>query len=467
MLPQIYQEADFACLDAGSRKLRFRGRWIDGGPWERFGFYNAYVVLRRDGAVMKVPAHAGDLVPGSTEDLMATLGALPEDFVDAPASPMSLELDVTYRCSSIGCGGRCFSAQYRSQSPGAAIDTPAIEAVVARFAGAGGRILRFDGGGDPLMHPNVRNGRLPLFARRLALKSTLLTAGDLLTRANLPTLAEAHCYVRVSMDAATEATRAAFHGNCVPLKQVIYQIEQLAAEQERQRTGLPIGATFLLDAANYREVADCALLCRDAGVSHFSVRRVLGPLNLRPSFSLEQLGEIDDRLREAASLGTEKFRVFVPWRPINEPDQNPAAGDFAASRCWQSTFKSVIEPRIDRPGVRGQLCGRYRGGGVGQQMQLPEVFSSEHGDDWLVKWRASFFDYPYRRTQLLHTCSSCIDRGFIELVDRLVEFLGPSIREFDVLHLASDNPRTLEVFPPSTQTPQPLVPVASIIPDQV
>jgi hypothetical protein len=423
-------------IRAGDRLHVFKGRWIEGSPWQRFGLYNCYVVVRSDGRLLKMPAHAGELVPGSTEDLVAALRACGGG---TPQVPMTIEVDPTYRCASRDCGGFCFSAKYRSLAPGASIATNTLKQVIDRFASDGGRVVRFDGGGDPLLHPDVRSGYLVEFAAARGLKTTVLTSGDTLDRANLDRLAASGCYVRVSLNAASDTTRRRFHGNAIALARITRALERLAASSDRMRAGTPIGATYLLAPDNYAEVVDCARLARRVGISHFSVRRILGPSWLRPDLAADEM-RISGLLEQVRQLHSDDFRVAVPWRSLGEPDLSPANRDIQATLCWQSTFKAVIEPDIQPGRVRWQLCGRYRGGGIGQRLAMPALFSLQEGTTWTEKWRESFSAYQVSRQRLLDVCVSCIDRGFILMVDRLFQFVRDAPSDFRVLHLDSPEP---------------------------
>jgi hypothetical protein len=248
------------------------------------------------------------------------------------------------------------------------------------------------------------------------------------------------CYVRVSLNAATENTRARFHGSRVPLARIVANVERLVGILARLGSETPVGVTFLLAPTNHQEVLKCARMVRDAGARHFSVRRILGPTALRPQFSRAQNDEILRLFEEVRCLHSKEFRVAVPWRPVDETDLNPGADDFSAARCWQSTFKAVLEP--DPGGVaRTQLCGRYRGGGLGQRLALPALFSMATGGEWVLRWQRSFTDYPIARDRLLGVCVSCIDLGFIVMVDRLLKFVGDPRDDFRILHLNSPDPR--------------------------
>lgn len=428
------QRCDTAYLFVGDRVTKYPGRWVYGGPWERFGQYNHYVVVCDDGRVLLLPAHAGDIVPGSTEDFEFVLRRFDRE-AQRPPAPMTIELDPTYRCTSKDCGGRCFSAAYRALAPRATIPTQLMCELIHEFAADGGRVVRFDGGGDPLSHPAVRNGELPLLARQLELKTTILTSGDLLAEADLPRIGDADCYLRISLNAATEQMRRRFHGNRKSLRKIVDAIASFANWLVRNNPDLPIGVTFLLDASNYHEVLNCARMVRDIGVSHFSARRVLGPPSLRPLFSPAQLSYAEQLLAQVTELADERFRVFVPWRPLDETDLDPSMGDFQMTRCWQSTFKSVVEPDPDNGGLRVQLCGRYRGNGFGQLMQLPPLYSSHNARGWVERWQQSFTAYPLSRAVLPRTCVSCIDRGFILMTERILHFLESMTHDFRIFHL--------------------------------
>lgn len=283
------------------------------------------------------------------------------------------------------------------------------------------------------MHEGVRNGRLLLKAQNLSLKTTLLTSGDLLGETDLYALALSDCYLRVSINAAKEETRRRFHGNNVSLNSVLSCIERLANLLSSRAGDTPIGVSFLLDTSNYEEIVRCASLCRDAGVSHFSVRRVLGPAFTRPSFDDSQCQRINLILSQVMALNSETFSVFVPWRELNEPDLSPLAGDIPSSRCWQSTLKTVIEPDPSPELFRVQLCGRCRGSGLGLASNDGPLLTLDNPADWTSRWRRTFFDDGYSRTSLVHRCPSCIDRGFIMMMEGVIN--GLNSHDFTILHL--------------------------------
>lgn len=434
-----------AAVDINENTRVFDGKWIEGSAWQRFGLYNSYVVIRADGRVLKMAAHAGELVPGATEDLIDVIKSF-DYCLGYPAAPLTLELDPTFRCASRDCGGACFSAEYRALAPTATIPTPLLKETIEDFHSRGGRIVRFDGGGDPLLHPAVLSGDVVEFAAQLGLKTTILTSGDWLDRANLDRIAESGCYLRISLNASTGKTRSVFHGNRYSLNKIVGAAKRFINALDRVNPEVPVGATYLLSRLNYKEVLSCAYLARSAGIRHFSVRRILGPAKLRLNFSISENNEAEELLLKVKSLHSKSFRVAVPWRALEEDDLNPRDRDFGATQCWQSTFKTVVEPDPVSGGARVQLCGRYRGSGVGQRMGMEPLMLLSNGSAWVSKWRESFDTYPFTRQQLPHRCVSCIDRGFIVMMDRLLGFLKGHQQGFRILHLDSPAPYQLEEF---------------------
>lgn len=429
-----HQLGEAAILEIGAKSYQFQGRWIFGNTWDRFGHYDTYILVHSNGVINEIAAHSGELVPGSTEDLVAYFREQWPDIAQ-PRVPLTIEIDPTNACLSHNCGNRCFSAAYRKLNPTAQIGGSQIADILTVFAKEGGKIVRFDGGGDPLLHEDIHCGRLLLFAKQLALSTTVLTSGETLASANLSAIADSGCYLRVSINASTDKTRREFHGNTYSAKPIFDAIARFSAELSRKTCIVPIGATFLLDIINYHEVYDCAKICRDLGVQHFSVRRVLGPQALRPAFSARQCEEIYELLKQVSELSTPSFRVFVPWRPIDEPDLAPSHGAINASRCWQSTFKAILEPADNGQLFRVQLCGRYRGCGLGQILQQPPLFQATDPNRWTHQWRDSFTTFPRTREELIRYCPSCIDRGFIQMIDGIAHAAVKDGPDFTVLHM--------------------------------
>jgi hypothetical protein len=222
---------------------------------------------------------------------------------------------------------------------------------------------------------------------------------------NFDAFIDARIYLRISLNAATDSVHQGF--SCIPtsLSSILRIVEEYANRKSCSTVGsnVPLGATFLLSDQNWHELSACASAAKAAGVNHFSVRRVLGPPPLRPGRIDEQA--LAEQYDQARALVDGNFLVFLPWRLAAEPDL--PANTIPATTCWQSLFKFILEPTAHRTEVSLALCGRYRGGGIGQLRQIPpRVLTDAEIDDMEGTWD----DWCKRqdRRSLLATCPSCL-----------------------------------------------------------
>lgn len=419
--------------DASLKNIKINyGKLVFGSPWERFGKYNYYLVIDEEKNTSLIKGHAGELVPGSTEDLIEFYNKMNWQ-TGIPSAPMTLELDSTYSCLSKDCGGHCFSYSYRKTNPEAQISADNMKFIISHFAKEGGRIVRFDGGGEPLLSTGVANGLLVNHAYSLGLKTTILTSGDIFgtDNVNKDLLIDSECYIRFSLNAATQKTRKRIHGNNISLIEIFNAIKSFSNKLMIKNKNTPIGATFLLSHINFQEIFECAKICKDIGVKHFSVRRVLGPEEIRPDFNENERRVIKEQFNLIKNLENEEYQIFLPWRDLNEPDL--PAKLFDVDRCWQSTVKTVIEPDPSFPGkAKIQMCGRCRGNTISNK--LPPISKEIENGNWLLSWRNTFKSYPFSREELLQQCNSCIDYGFIKLFDELAKYKNQNISLVHVKH---------------------------------
>ncbi|WP_369015842.1 radical SAM protein [Actinocrinis puniceicyclus] len=153
--------------------------------------------------------------------------------------------------------GFCFSAGYRAaRTSGRLMATDLIKSLLQAWAAAGVRLIRFDGGGDPLSHPDLP--ALIEHCDALGLRTAVLTAGDLLAPRQFAAFIRARTYMRISLNAATDATRAALHGTS-PARHGVRRILDTVAQLDAQRravfgdeagTLMPLGATSMIHPGN-------------------------------------------------------------------------------------------------------------------------------------------------------------------------------------------------------------------------
>lgn len=406
--------------------------------WDGFGLSNA-ILLSTGNKKVIIPGHNGEIVPGFIEeDLMPAIKEVIE--TGRLKYPIIAEIDPTWKCRSINnCGGHCFSALYR-KGKSFSIPIKQIEKFIQEFVEGGGKIVRWDGGGEPLLYQWIRNGELIEKCAKYNLKQTILTSGDRLSDANTTSFIDCNVYLRTSLNAATNETHKRFHGCPQPLTEIIKALEKYISKKKNAllHDYTPTGATFLLSHLNYKEVFDCAKLAKEIGIDHFSVRRVLGPKWLRVDNELIIEEELKDLFMKIEQLRSDTFVLFIPWRSVTENDIK--AFEIDSDCCWQSIFKTFMEPSIDGKGMNMTLCGRYRGGGIGQLKQIEQTIIDGTNNNYLNSWK--YFLQKYDRKRLINTCPSCIDRGFIVFVNNLLKglnFLGRINFDFQYIHIRDRN----------------------------
>lgn len=193
--------------------------------------------------------------------------------------PVSVEFDLSNKCPHdcpMCSFGTSKSQGYRQQA-WVTFPAPRAHALLDEFAALGVQSVTFTGGGEPLIHPDAAS----LFAHAAAvgLQYGLVTNGVLLVEKVRDVVAESATFVRVSLDAGTEATHLVTHGIQQP------QFERVLANLRALRLRAPaltIGASFCVQPANVQEVLTAAQRVKDAGGSY---------LELRPTYPTEWRGD--------------------------------------------------------------------------------------------------------------------------------------------------------------------------------
>ena len=339
------------------------GRFVHGDDNSVFGRWNTLVSVSRTGLPLQVVSgHGGELIPGRLDDHVAAL----RDYVRTGVRrPVQLDIDPSMACPS-ACTF-CFSASYRaSRRTGLLMHGALLLELIDGWADQGVRVVRFDGGGDPLTHPRLADA-IGAAARR-GLRTAVLTAGDLLREAHLKPFLDARTYLRVSLNAGTDATRLEIHrprarrlGLHGPLAMVRRLADLRAAEYGTMgRALMPLGATSMLAPANACDTYAIAEEARRAGFDHLSFRVVLGAEHA-VSYPPAARDELNRQLAQVLTeLVDDEFQVFTPTRPLTDTGYRPAEH---FDTCLASTHRALVEVGPDPHTAVNVPCGRYRGHG--------------------------------------------------------------------------------------------------------
>lgn len=398
------------------------GHFVFGSDHEIFGRWNALVAARSVPSCDVFPAHGGEIIPGTLEDHITRIR---ENLTQNTRLPVQVDIDVSMACPS-SCVF-CFSAGYRaSRATGRVMQAQLLLRLIGQWADLGVKVIRFDGGGDPLTHPNLLQA-IDL-CRDLGLRTAVLTAGDLLAQRHISTFVRGRTYVRVSLNAASDETRRELHrrqGERYGVAHIFDAVSLLAAARDdafghESSTVMPIGATSMIHPVNVKETVSIAKRAKSAGFDHLSFRVILGA-DHRVAFTDAERAALDAAFDEIhRSVADRHFQVFVPTRDVTDQGYVPAR---YFQECRACTHRALVEvgPAADRAAI--VPCGRYRGHGYrhgDDQNRMVFGYLSDRtavADVWLqpsMKKLAGSF--PQR-------CADCIDRSaniFLETMETIL-----------------------------------------------
>jgi MoaA/NifB/PqqE/SkfB family radical SAM enzyme len=193
--------------------------------------------------------------------------------------PVSVEFDLSNKCPHdcpMCSFGTSKSDGYRQQNWVTFPTKRALE-LLDEFSELGVQSVTFTGGGEPLIHPDAA----VIFERaaKNGLQYGIVTNGVLLTSKVRDVVAESATFVRVSLDAGTEATHQITHGiEAAQFERILGNMQALRL----RAPALTIGASFCVQPANVCEVMTAAQRVKDAGGSY---------LELRPTYPTEWRGD--------------------------------------------------------------------------------------------------------------------------------------------------------------------------------
>jgi len=192
--------------------------------------------------------------------------------------PISVELDLSNKCphDCQWCSfGTSASQGYRQQT-WVTFPSPRIFSLLDELKTVGVESVTFTGGGEPLVHPEAYE--ILSHATKIGLQWGLVTNGLLLRGAVAAAVARGATFVRVSLDAGSDATHMVTHGIRHPQYQAILrQLGDLRNIEASIRDGMPrlaMGASFCVMDANWKEIRQAAIDLKANGANYLEVRPV-------------------------------------------------------------------------------------------------------------------------------------------------------------------------------------------------
>lgn len=343
-----------------------------------------------------IRAHDGDFFPESVLDYVETLRSNGESnsSVRTP-HPIRVDIDITQVCNS-NCSF-CFSRPYQKEgyrSQFASFET--LRGAIQSLGKNGTKSIRFCGGGDPMLHPDIER-LLPLVhdeKMRLCVISNL----DFVDSAMSKLILGCVDHLRWSVNAATDRTRIAIHrptGKANPLHVSMDVVRALARKRKKRRP--IIWATYLILPENFREIVSAARILRDVGVDSVSFRPVFHGLDGK--WTKEELNELNAILDEVSRYDERpNFLISVPKRGLLDAATLDPRLYF--SNCLSRRVRTVLE--ATSRGLTCQSCGMYRGTGSADRANVNETRSFQQVWQEVQNGKA----HPLTAPQM---CNQCID----------------------------------------------------------
>lgn len=332
-------------------------------PFLAYGQWDTLVAWWKDGSFAgSVAAHDGDFFP---EGPFPYVEAMRRWFTDAAPNglfpPIRVDIDVTQECRAL-CTF-CFSRRYQtSEYRRYRLGREEFADLASELASLGTRTIRFCGGGEPLVHPEI--AELLAIPHQNGLLLTMISSCDDLTPELATCIGTSVDHLRFSMNAASDSLRSRIHrsgGQANLLSQTLDLIAQIVKTRGSSPTPERrpmIWATYLLLPENVHEIVEAARLARAVGIDSISFRPVFHGLDGR--WDEEMLERRESALREAVRLDERpQFAVFAPKRRSPGPDRVAPLDHF--SYCWSRQLRPVLE--VTEHGLIIQSCGLRRGTG--------------------------------------------------------------------------------------------------------
>lgn len=158
-----------------------------------------------------------------------------------------------------------------TRNPPRFLEPDLVQTVLDDCARMGTQGVEFTGGGEPTVHPQCRE--LLGYAQGLGLDTALITNGLLLDKIGEEAVRTK--WLRVSIDAATSETfdvvRPTLGATGSTFDRVIERTRAAVSLRDQLGTDCVIGAGFVVQRENWREIADAAALYQSLGVDNMRI----------------------------------------------------------------------------------------------------------------------------------------------------------------------------------------------------
>jgi len=233
----------------------------------------------------------------------------------------------TYQCNQ-----RCLGCDYASLRSGVQMTRDELSYCIGQFAALGTLSWDASGGGEPTLHPYIRNAMEDSF-HKWGMAFGLVTNGTRLHDQELcKTLLEHGSYCRVSIESATEA---AFNTYKRPMTKeasfaaVVDNLKRLLSERKEVKSNLVISYKFTVSAANWQDIPAAFDLAEELGVDSLQFKAIR---------NTEWEMTPDEEAKSAAMIDAGKAQ-HPNLLALGNVQRTHLAG-----KCWLSPLAATVDP---------------------------------------------------------------------------------------------------------------------------
>jgi wyosine [tRNA(Phe)-imidazoG37] synthetase (radical SAM superfamily) len=349
-----------------------------------------------------IQAHDGDFYP---ESIMDYVEAIRNRYSCNKGNnaiftyPLRIDIDINQTCNA-NCVF-CFSRVYQTEGyRGQLVNKNDLESLIAELASMGVKTIRFCGGGEPLLHPEIKD--ILQLPHKYGVQACLISNLDILNDDLANSIYNHVDHLRWSVNASSDKTRIKIHRpdkNSNLLSTTCNYIKEIIKQRRKERDGHKkpmIWSTFLIHPDNYEEIVEAAHLLKSIGVDSLSYRLIY--FSSARLWSPRQLKEVSKQLLFVHKLhDPPNFSIFVPKRSVaNSYNMNP---NRFFLKCHSIYQRAIVE--ATSAGLMLRTCGMFRATEVRSNLIYGE--KNNFRNSWLNNMNFITTRQPPK------CCDKCID----------------------------------------------------------
>lgn len=283
------------------------------------------------------------------------------------AGPVSVVIHPTNACNA-----KCPMCRYADlRETNETIPLDIMTKMVTELGEMGTKSIIFSGGGEPIIYNGLADviKVAASYGIKIGMVTNFIRVGEKMMNATVDHLS----WVRISVNAASaEAYRAAQGMDPVVWDMLLSNMKKLVMRRNEKGTKLVIGASFIVQKSNFREVYDFVELCTEIGVDYVMFRPVQ---RWSPTASLtaNSLALTKEDIDEMTTMIDQKLKALKEsGRKVvaNNLDKVPSLFfKIDEKKDYPACFSSHVEAAVGGDGIIYPCCQHvgnpmFKGGSI-------------------------------------------------------------------------------------------------------